>query len=60
VFKPHDLAWGIHFSDTAIFTCTVKSEKIHLHFVNGDNGGYTAAARDREARETARRLAQKN
>ena len=56
----HDLVWGSHFSETALFTCMVKSEQIHLHFVDGNNGGYTAAARDMEARETARRLAQKN
>ncbi len=56
----HCLVWGGHFSETALFTCTVKSEQIRLHFVDGNNGGYTAAARDMEARETARRLAQNN
>ena len=56
----HGLVWGGHFSETALFTCMVESEQIHLHFVDGNNGGYTAAARDMEARETARRLAQKN
>ena len=55
----HDFAWGSHFSETALFTCMVKSQEIHLHFVDGNNGGYTAAARDMEARETARRLANK-
>ena len=54
-----DLAWGSHFSETALFTCMVKSQEMHLHFVDGNNGGYTAAARDMEARETARRLANK-
>lgn len=56
----HALVWGSHFSETTLFTCMVKSQDIHLHFVDGNNGGYTAAARDMEARETARRLAQKN
>ena len=56
----HELVWGSHFSETALFTCMVKSEQIHLHFVDGNDGGYTAAARDMEARETARRLAQNN
>jgi hypothetical protein len=42
-----------------LFTCMVKSEQIHLHFVDGNNGGYTAAARDMKARETARRLSNK-
>jgi len=59
-FDTHDLVWDSDFSETALFTYMVKSEQIHLHFVDGNNGGYTAASRDREARETARRLAQKN
>jgi hypothetical protein len=43
----------------ALSTCIVKSQEIHLHFVDGNNGGYTGTARDMEARETARRLANK-
>ena len=49
------VAWGSHFSGTALFTCMVKSQEIHLHFVDGNDGGYTAAARDMEARKAQRR-----
>jgi hypothetical protein len=44
------IRWGWHFSSAALFTCVVRSPEIHLHFVDGDEGGYTAAARDMDAR----------
>lgn len=50
----HGLAWGGHFSSTALFTCMVRSQDSHLHFVDGNDGGYTAAARDMLARTAAR------
>lgn len=46
----HGIRWGWHFSRSALFTCVVRSPEIHLHFVDGDEGGYTAAARDMDAR----------
>ena len=49
------ISWGSHFSGTALFTCMVKSQEIHLHFVDGNDGGYTAAARDMELRKAERR-----
>ncbi len=48
--RRHGLRWGWHFSKAALFTCVVRSPEIHLHFVDGDEGGYTAAARDMDAR----------
>ena len=48
----HGLQWGAHRSDSSLFTCMVRSQEIHLHFVDGNDGGYTAAARDMAARET--------
>ncbi len=54
------VSWGGHFSATALFTCMVKSQEIHLHFVDGNDGGYTAAARDLERRRAAHRAEQKN
>jgi Protein of unknown function (DUF3095) len=42
--------WGWHISRAALFTCVVRSPEIHLHFVDGDEGGYTSAARDMQAR----------
>ena len=44
------IRWGWHYSRAALFTCVVRSPEIHLHFVDGDEGGYTAAARDMQAR----------
>lgn len=51
----HDVSWGSHFSATALFTCMVRSQEIHLHFVDGNDGGYTAAARDMGERQIKRR-----
>ncbi len=48
--RQHGLAWGSHFSAASLFTCMVRSPKIHLHFVDGDDGGYTAAARNMDER----------
>ena len=48
--RRHGIRWGWHFSGAALFTCVVRSPEIHLHFVDGDEGGYTAAARDMDAR----------
>ncbi len=42
----HGLAWGVHESRASLFTCMVRSQEEHLHFIDGDDGGYTAAARD--------------
>lgn len=42
----HGLAWGMHGSRASLFTCMVRSQQEHLHFIDGDDGGYTAAARD--------------
>ena len=48
--RRHGVRWGWHFARSALFTCVVRSPEIHLHFVDGDEGGYTAAARNMEAR----------
>ena len=48
--RQHGIRWGWHFSRAALFTCVVRSPDLHLHFVDGDEGGYTAAARDMDAR----------
>lgn len=52
----HQVQWGAHFSPAAIFTCMVRSPEVHLHFVDGSDGGYTAAARDLDARRAASTL----
>jgi hypothetical protein len=40
------IRFGIHASETALMTCFVTStdESLHVHFVDGANGGYTRAA----------------
>lgn len=39
------LNYGLHSSDSALITCMVfKYHKKHIHFVDGNHGGYTAAA----------------
>ena len=40
------LRFGLHASDTALMTCfvTSSSDSLHVHFVDGANGGYTRAA----------------
>jgi len=40
-----DLAWGLHVSDRAVMTCLVVHRMgRQVHFVDGAEGGYTAAA----------------
>lgn len=40
-----DIFYGIHVSDSALMTCIVFDYKQqHLHFVDGNNGGYALAA----------------
>ncbi|OZC03753.1 DUF3095 domain-containing protein [Rubricoccus marinus] len=40
-----ELAWGLHVSDRAVMTCLVYERMgQQVHFIDGANGGYTAAA----------------
>ncbi|MBP8297534.1 MAG: DUF3095 domain-containing protein [Burkholderiales bacterium] len=45
------LRYGMNVSDTALMTCLVTSPtaSLHVHFVDGGDGGYTAAARTMKA-----------
>ena len=45
------LRYGMNVSDTALMTCLVTSanEGLHVHFVDGDGGGYTNAAKSLKA-----------
>lgn len=40
------LTFGLHLSDSALMTCFVESptNNRHIHFIDGNNGGYTSAA----------------
>ena len=41
------IVYGIHYSETALMTCFVNSTKSHdhVHFIDGNDGGYALAAR---------------
>ena len=45
--KAEGFRFGLHLSPTALMTCLVQSaaEGLHVHFVDGGDGGYTSAAR---------------
>ncbi len=44
-FMEKELVYGIHVSDAALITCMVfQYNRNHIHFVDGNNGGYASAA----------------
>ena len=45
--KADGFRFGLHLSPTALMTCLVQStaEGLHVHFVDGGDGGYTSAAK---------------
>ncbi len=45
------LRYGMNVSETALMTCLVTSptESLHVHFVDGGDGGYTSAAKTMKA-----------
>lgn len=51
----HGLRYGLHRSDSALMTCLVfnldKGE--HIHFVDGSDGGFTAAAKNLKAKQAS-------
>ena len=46
-----ELRYGMNVSQTALMTClvTAASDGLHVHFVDGGDGGYTTAARTMKA-----------
>lgn len=46
------LRYGMNVSETALMTCIVTSpsQSLHVHFVDGGDGGYTSAAKTMKAR----------
>ncbi len=53
-YNDQEVVFGIHKSDTAIITCMVFAwHQQHIHFIDGNNGGYVKAAK-----ELKRRLAE--
>ncbi len=50
-----ELTYGLHISDHAVMTCLVASyeDNQHVHFIDGGDGGYTAAATQLKARSAS-------
>ena len=50
-----ELNYGLHRSDSALMTCLVFNldRGEHVHFVDGNNGGFTAAAKNLKAKRAA-------
>ena len=46
-----ELRYGMNVSETALMTCLVTAAAggLHVHFVDGGDGGYTAAAKTMKA-----------
>ncbi len=50
-FEDSDLAYGMHVTDAAMITCMVfQYHRDHVHFVDGSDGGYVAAAKQLKER----------
>jgi hypothetical protein len=48
------LCYGHHSNRESIMTCYIQArEKDHVHFVDGSDGGYTAAAKELKRKKTA-------
>ncbi|MCY7306312.1 MAG: DUF3095 domain-containing protein [Rhodoferax sp.] len=49
------LRYGMNVSETALMTCLVASptQNLHVHFVDGGDGGYTSAAKTMKAQASA-------
>ena len=43
--KSGHIKYGVHFSDSALFTCLVSSLAVHTHFIDGNDGGYALASK---------------
>jgi hypothetical protein len=54
------LRYGMNVSQTALMTCLVTSptDSLHVHFVDGGDGGYTSAAKTMKAQARAAAAAQ--
>ena len=51
------LRYGVHRSDSALMTCLVFNleRKQHIHFVDGSDGGFTAAAKNMKSKAQIQR-----
>jgi hypothetical protein len=46
-FLAGNIFYGIHKSDSSLMTCLVQTlnDGDHIHFIDGNNGGYTSASK---------------
>ncbi len=44
LYQEGEIFYGLHESPTALMTCMVFTEENHLHFIDGNDGGYAMAA----------------
>lgn len=51
-YRAGEVVYGIHRSDTALMTCFVSSldKDGHVHFIDGNDGGYAYAAKEMKSR----------
>jgi hypothetical protein len=43
--KSGEIIYGLHISNASIMSCYVREkDDLHIHFVDGSEGGYTNAA----------------
>lgn len=56
-FRAGELNYGTWRSDAALMTCLLfdLSQSLHVHFIDGANGGYTMAAKAMKARLSSRK-----
>ncbi len=57
-FDKKQIFYGIHLSESTLMTCVVHDMKDnqHIHFIDGNNGGYTFAAKDLKAQMKAAKI----
>lgn len=55
-FKAGELNYGTWRSETALMTCLLLDlvQSLHVHFIDGSNGGYTKAAKALKARQSSK------
>jgi hypothetical protein len=52
-YQDEEIIYGMSISNAAITTCYVKNyQKNHIHFIDGEEGGYTRASIDYKDRES--------
>lgn len=56
MYEQNKIYYGLHASESALMTCYVGSSTDHMHFIDGDSGGYAAAAIQLKAMRTKAKI----